>query len=399
MPVLFHIVHISSELFAKIEFQLAVLIGRHVFLEQSSFHERHADVAVIFGHRDRNTEVFLDLFGLAEDDIENEAIHRIVGTVKHSAPDILALLTETVHTAFALFVASRVPSQVVMNDGIEVVLKVDTFGQAIRRHENRRIGFRQFANLFFAFLIGEFTGNARDAALGELSLELVCHIMSRRDILAEDDRTVCVARLLYHLEHIVKMLGKALEFRIFQLATQGFGLRYQALYGLGIFKHRAYKLVIRFGIVFAVVGFGDVAFQESRIFGSIFGQLSVFLDTVQARCQGTLGGKRTGRNTTQQSQRRVPHHPTPESIGNFGPVRNIHAVFANLVKEVAPFTRQLVGDFLGFAVRKSSLAGIVHHVNSATLHQMTAQVFAELHLFAGRVVHGQIIKPGIFLFQ
>jgi hypothetical protein len=68
-----------------------------------------------------------DGLGLAEDDVEDEAIDGVVLAIKHGGTDFGGLLAETVHAAFTLFVTGRIPREVVMNDGGEEVLEVDTF--------------------------------------------------------------------------------------------------------------------------------------------------------------------------------------------------------------------------------------------------------------------------------
>ena len=68
---------------------------------------------------------------LADEDVEDDAVDAVVLAVEGDGADDVARLAEAVDAAFALFVAGGVPGEVVVDDGVEVVLEVDAFGQAV----------------------------------------------------------------------------------------------------------------------------------------------------------------------------------------------------------------------------------------------------------------------------
>ena len=83
------------------------------------------------------TPVALRIFlGLAEDDIEHGAVDRAVRREHHDRSDELGRLAEAVDPSLALLVPGRVPRQVVVDDGVEELLEVDAFGQAVGGDED-----------------------------------------------------------------------------------------------------------------------------------------------------------------------------------------------------------------------------------------------------------------------
>ena len=73
---------------------------------------------------------------LADQDIEDDAVDGVVRAVPGDDPHLGLLLPEAVHPALALLVAGGVPGEVVVQDGIEVLLEVDAFGEAVGAHEH-----------------------------------------------------------------------------------------------------------------------------------------------------------------------------------------------------------------------------------------------------------------------
>ena len=82
-------------------------------------------------HGDRHPEITLDGLVLADEDIEDHTVDRVVGPVVGNDPDLASTLTETVHPSLALLVARRIPRQVVVQHRVEVLLQVDAFRQAV----------------------------------------------------------------------------------------------------------------------------------------------------------------------------------------------------------------------------------------------------------------------------
>ena len=68
---------------------------------------------------------------LAEQDVEHDAVDLVVRAVEGERADDVAWLAEAVDAALALLVAGGVPGQVVVDDGVEVLLQVDALAQAV----------------------------------------------------------------------------------------------------------------------------------------------------------------------------------------------------------------------------------------------------------------------------
>ncbi len=83
------------------------------------------------GDRDRDLEVSPDRLVPANEHIDNELVDAVVLAPDRNDTDLGVRLAETVHAAFALLVARRVPSEVVVDHCVEVVLEVDALRKAI----------------------------------------------------------------------------------------------------------------------------------------------------------------------------------------------------------------------------------------------------------------------------
>ena len=91
-----------------------------------------------------------------------------------------ALLAEAVDAALALLVAGRVPGQVVVDDGVEVVLQVDALGQAVGGDQDPAGGrvvasdLGELLDAVDALLRGERAGDARATTVLRPSLPSRC---------------------------------------------------------------------------------------------------------------------------------------------------------------------------------------------------------------------------------
>ena len=79
--------------------------------QQHGLEQGLAERVTIVRERHGHTEFLTDFLGLAEDDLQHRAIHRVVGAVNQRGPDDGAPLAEAVHAAFALLVAGGIPGQ------------------------------------------------------------------------------------------------------------------------------------------------------------------------------------------------------------------------------------------------------------------------------------------------
>ena len=157
---------------------------------------------------------------LAQQDLHDQAIDLIVRAEQGDRAHLVGGLAEPVHAALPLLVAGRVPGQVVVDDGLKVVLQVDAFGQAV--------GGDQYPA---AVLLGQ-RGDARDT-LGRWQrsghdgdvggpLEGLCevraHVLGGGDEAAEHDGVESVGQQTFD---DLRQLG---EFRVVFRAVQVVGL-------------------------------------------------------------------------------------------------------------------------------------------------------------------------------
>ncbi len=84
-----------------------------------------------------------------------------------------------------------------MNNGVEMLLKVDAFAEAIGGDENVPLARGEFGNLLLAFIVAVVAGNRLDMEARELTAEELAQplgdIVGRWDEAAKDDRPITVA--------------------------------------------------------------------------------------------------------------------------------------------------------------------------------------------------------------
>ena len=151
----------------------------HLLAEERPLEQRLGNLLARPWHGDADTERALDALVLADQDVEDDAVHRIVAPVVGDDAHLRRLLAEAIHPALALLVARRVPSQVVVKDGVEMLLEVDPLGQAVGadedevallRHQRRDAPFalngrQQAGHRFDAHLL-DFAGGALELLVG-----------------------------------------------------------------------------------------------------------------------------------------------------------------------------------------------------------------------------------------
>ncbi|MPN15024.1 hypothetical protein SDC9_162353 [bioreactor metagenome] len=89
----------------------------------------------VIRQRHGHAEFFANLLGLPKDHLKNRAIHRVVFAVNERRANDGTLLTEPIHPAFALLMARGIPGKIVMNNSVEMLLKVHPLRKAIRGNE------------------------------------------------------------------------------------------------------------------------------------------------------------------------------------------------------------------------------------------------------------------------
>ena len=99
--------------------------------QEHGLEQRLGERVALVRHGHGDAQFLADTGGLAQDDPEHLAINRVVVAVQERGAYRLARLAEAIHTALALLMPRGVPRQVVVNDGVEVILQVDALRQAV----------------------------------------------------------------------------------------------------------------------------------------------------------------------------------------------------------------------------------------------------------------------------
>ncbi len=183
---------------------------------QQPFHDRvrHAGRRLV-RDGDGDAEVLADLPVLADQDFQDLAVDAVVAAVEGDDLDLVALLAVAVDASLALVVPGRVPREVVMDDGVEVVLEVDALRQAVGGDEDaaggRVVGrlLGQLLDALDALLRRQRARHALDDGLAaELAVEVVADVLGGRDVAAEDDRVVAV------LEQRLQVLDQGFQLQV-----------------------------------------------------------------------------------------------------------------------------------------------------------------------------------------
>ncbi len=166
--------------------------GMSAAVKQDGLHDGVDHLVVIRGQGYGDAEFLADLFGLAKDHAEDSAVDGIVLAVDHERANGAGSLAETVGSALTLFVAGRIPGEVVVDHGVEVVLEVDTFGQAVGGNQdgpNLLVEFAERLDPLFALIGSELPGDHGDMGISgtQRLLQFVAYIVRGGDVAAEDD--------------------------------------------------------------------------------------------------------------------------------------------------------------------------------------------------------------------
>ena len=112
--------------------------------------------------RDRDPQRAADRLVLAEQDVKHDAVDLVVHAVVGQHPDDLGGLAVAVDSALTLFVAGRVPGEVVVDDRVEVVLEVDPLGQAVSADQHALRGLGELEHPLLALRGGQRPGDGLD---------------------------------------------------------------------------------------------------------------------------------------------------------------------------------------------------------------------------------------------
>ena len=150
--------------------------------QEHGLEQRLGERVALVRHGYGDAEFLADTGGLAQDDPEHLAINRVVVAVQERSAYRLARLAEAVHTALALLMPRGVPRQVVVNDGVEVILQVDSLRQAVGGDQDPG-AFRRADPRYerLALFRGHLAGHDADGTSLQVLTEVTRHVMSGRD--------------------------------------------------------------------------------------------------------------------------------------------------------------------------------------------------------------------------
>ena len=146
-----------------------------------------------------------------------------------------------------------------MNNGIEMILQVNAFTQAIRAYQNTPFALRQLGNAQFTFFRRQQAGNGIHRAARQFPAQFFRHIFGGRDKAAENNGGISIAYQFFYMGNTLFELGILFSHKVFRHAGQ-FGKR-PAPFGSGRVKHGAgFRLT-----AFRVIGSGQFVRQGAVI--------------------------------------------------------------------------------------------------------------------------------------
>ena len=194
--------HFRVEVVDEVEVELPRVHPRPL-AEQRALEQCLGDLFAGPRHGNGYAKAALDALVLADEDIEDHAVDRVVPAVVGDHPHLGSSLAEAIHPAFALLVPRRVPREVVVEHRVEVVLEVDALGQAVGANENETAAFRgEGSDTRISFGRWQPAGDRlHPNVLGEGGAKVPGNVLRGIDEAAEDDRVEPVREKGLDLAH------------------------------------------------------------------------------------------------------------------------------------------------------------------------------------------------------
>src|SRR5690606_22345183 len=82
------------------------------------------------------TEILTDLAVFSNEDLKHLAVDTVVTAIQGDDLHPVAFLAVAVDAALPLVMAGWIPGQVVVDDGVEIVLEINPLGQAVGGHQD-----------------------------------------------------------------------------------------------------------------------------------------------------------------------------------------------------------------------------------------------------------------------
>ena len=359
-PVLFRL-RLDVLPFALEQLKLAALVDGDAASppQEHGLEQRLRERVALVGHRHRNAELFPDARRLAQDDLEHCAVHRVVAVEERRAHGP-ARLAEAVDTTLALLVTRRVPREIVVNDGIELLLQVDAFRQAVGGDKNpgalRRTELRHAP---LALLGGHLAGHGVDGGARQARAEVAGHVARRRDEATED----------HHVEPVLDQLRDlprySPELRVAPLAGEPLRLLDEPCQCRAVAARRGLDVVRDQRVGLAVENA-----TEKVLAGLVVEILA------RAGSQGEHGRGGARRRTAKERQR-SPEVQTLPPLVAAPRLDRLGAVIEDIVEERLPGAAELVRHFLRFAAREDVAVAPLGDVGTPPLDEVAREAFAK----------------------
>ena len=172
--------------------QRQLLVAATATAKHHCRHQRIGDRSPFVGERHSHARRLADFLGFAKNDVQDGTVDGAVGRKHHDRANEFGGLSETIYATFALLMARRIPGKVVVDHGVEQLLKVDPLRQAVRSDKDALICGstflrRHFRDAIATFVRCQFTRHGLHIQLGEGRTKPFLHVFGRGEVAAEDD--------------------------------------------------------------------------------------------------------------------------------------------------------------------------------------------------------------------
>ena len=338
-------------------------VGQAAPAQEDRLEQRLRERAALVRHGHRNAELLADARRLAQDDLEHRAVHRVVGAVEERGAHRRARLTESIDAALALFVARRVPGEVVVNDGVEVLLEVDALRQAVGSDQDSgALSRADPRHPLLALFRGHLAGHGVDGVAGnalQVLAEVTGNVVGGRDEAAEH----------HDVEPLRDQLGdvrrSGLELRIAALAREPLRLPDQPRQRRTVATGRGLHVVRNERV--------DVAVEDAiqKVFAGLVAQV-----LAGTGAQGQHG-RNGARAAAPQQRQRPPEVETLPLLVTGVRLDDLGAVVEDIVEERLPGAAELVGELLRLSAREDVAIVPLRDVGPPSLDEVVREAFAE----------------------
>ena len=110
--------------------------NREIRSKDDCLHQRFNEAIGVARHWNRNACRFPNAVVLSNENVKHDLVDAIVFAVQGDRLNCWTRLAKAIDTTFTLLMSCWVPCEVVVNDRIECVLKIDPFGETVSCDED-----------------------------------------------------------------------------------------------------------------------------------------------------------------------------------------------------------------------------------------------------------------------